>query len=96
MGDPRLWLIFHIYLGITFAFYTLFHLWLLYKDITTLELMDLLWGKDNQKYIPRFQRRSFKANLLLIFGTPNLLKALFLPLLDVLPINGLEYEHDKL
>jgi len=55
-----------------------------------------LYACIRKKKVLSMQRRSFKASLLLIFGTTNIFKVFFYPLLDVLPINGLEYEYEKL
>lgn len=67
MGNAYLWIGFHICMSIIFGFYTAFHLWLLYKDVTTLEFMNLFF--DSQKEVPKFPRKRFEFNLLLIFGT---------------------------
>lgn len=55
-----------------------------------------LYACRRKKRVLSLPRRSLNANLLLIFGTTNLFKIFFYPLLDVLPLNGLEYEYEKL
>jgi hypothetical protein len=78
-------------MGLTFSAYTLFHYYLIYKDITTIELLSFFSkGKDVWTY----PRRRFSTNLYLLFGTPNLFKAMVYPLLDTLPISGFEYQHE--
>ncbi len=94
MGNAYLWIGFHICMSILFGFYTLFHFWILYKDVTTLEFMNLFFTSD--KEVPKFARKHFRSSLLLIFGTQSIMKALFYPLLHILPINGLEYEYDSM
>ena len=94
MGSPLIWILFHAFLGFTFLIYSIFHLWLVYKDQTTLDILNLYF--DNVKPVPLFERKTFRLSLLLIFGTENLWKAMIYPLLNVLPINGLEYEYEAM
>eukprot|EP00347_Sterkiella_histriomuscorum_P012592 403367978 len=94
LGDPFLWSILHLYLGVFFGIYTFLNFWLIYKDQTSMELITLVFSKD--KFVPKFERKSFNANMLMIFGTSNIFKALFYPQLNLLPINGLEYEYERM
>ena len=90
VGHPIVWIIFHSMTSTLFTFYTAYHFWIMYKDFTTMELM-IYYGKN--KDIVRYDKKSFKLCLTLIFGTPSLWKALIYPCLRILPINGLEYEY---
>ncbi|CDW79737.1 dhhc zinc finger domain containing protein [Stylonychia lemnae] len=95
LGGPGAWFTVHFFMCILNINQVVLYFWLIYKDLTIEDILDLYVG-DKRKKVYTYQRRSFKANLVLIFGTENVLKALFYPLLDVLPINGLEYEYEKL
>lgn len=88
------WIAFHLVLFLMTSTYCAFLLWLVYKDTTTMEYMDLYTPERSDSVI-KYERHSFKFNLLLISGQASLWKALFYPCIDILPINGLEYEYEN-
>ena len=92
-GSPWIWVFLHINFTIAFTLYSIYNLWIVYKDQTTIEIINLY---SSNKYVPKFTRRSLRLNMILIFGASNIFKALFYPLLNVLPMNGLEYEFENL
>jgi hypothetical protein len=73
--------------------YCAFLLWLVYKDTTTLEFMDLSTPSKKDSVV-KYPRRSFGFQLMLLSGHTKLWKALTFPCSDILPINGLEYENE--
>lgn len=89
-GGKWPWVFLHVLKAQAFFFYTLICLWMMQRDTVTFELM-YMHGKSR---FTRFVQLSFKAKLYLFFGTPNLFEALFFPCLGVLPISGIEFEHE--
>ncbi|TNV76916.1 hypothetical protein FGO68_gene1190 [Halteria grandinella] len=93
-GEPIFWWVFHLVLFSMTAFYCCFMLWLLYKDITTIEYMNL-YTPEKFDSVEKYERHSLAFRLLLATGHTKLWKALIFPCTGLLPINGLEYENEK-
>jgi hypothetical protein len=73
-----------------YSSYLFYLYWCLKRDLTSIDFFDM-----NQKL--RFNRiceLSINAKLFLYTGTPSIFGALFLPFLNEVPMNGLEFEHE--
>ena len=78
----------HLFMGIGFALYYLYNLWIIERDLTSFDLF--FRKKDDHRY-PRFQRLDFNTKLWLLFGTQDLFLATVGPCLRPPPLTGIEY-----
>ena len=77
---------------VMFGPYFILNMWMIKRDVLSVELLK---SKDKVRY-KRIVHLSFSAKIYLLFGTPVLWKALILPARNYIPLNGLEYEHEKM
>jgi len=91
-GSAWVFVIFHIINCIGFAFYFMYNLHLVNRDLTS---FDLFFRNEESRRYTRILQLSFQAKMFLCFGDISLFKVLLTIDISNVPLTGLEFSHES-